>query len=487
MNLRDLIGNLDCTVYGKIQSVDINGISNNSETVGPGFLFVAKTGVSRDGNEFTEAAVKHGAVAVISSFYNPLLKIAQIICQDVYEAEAYVSQRFYKNPSADLYVIGVTGTNGKTTVTYALKHFLDAIGKISGLVGTIEHILGDGVTLPSVNTTPDAILNHKLMKEMIKNGCRAAVFEVSSIGLSHKRTHAIDFNVGVFTNLSLDHLDFHGSMEAYAYDKSKLFRGLTSDKLAIYNADSPDCDKILENCTARRCSFGLSADAEVFASDVVLETTKTKFVVHFEDKRHLFETSLIGVHNVYNLLVPIALGLVEFKMSLSDLADIISRIPAPRGRLEPIENGPCRIFVDYAHTPDGLENVLYSLQQVISKGGRLITVVGCGGDRDRTKRPQMGAIIEKYGIGVITSDNPRSEEPEEIIDDILKGMKAGNHFVEIDRRAAIAKAIEMACQNDIILIAGKGHEDYQKFKYRTVHFDDREVVREILKERIMAG
>lgn len=482
MKLNDLISGLNYKVYGKSRIVVISSISNNSRIAGPGSLFIAKMGSQVDGNDFAEDAVKNGAVAVLSSFHNPFLKVPQIICDDVYEAEAVLVERFYEFPSKELYTVGITGTNGKTTVSYLLKQLLDKINYSCGLIGTIEYILGGNTSLTGDNTTPDAVSNRKFLREMVKNRCKAAVMEVSSIGLSHKRTHGIEFNIAVFTNLSQDHLDFHGSFEAYAQEKNKLFRSLTQEGLAVLNYDSLYKHCVAEQCPARQATYGLSPEADVFAENIVLGSAHTQFTVSFSGIKHVFETSLIGIHNVYNLLIPILIGLVEFDMSLSELAVIIADMKPPKGRLEPILNGPCKIFIDYAHTPDGLEKVLGSLEKTLSPSGKLITVVGCGGERDHAKRPLMGKIVEKYGLGIITTDNPRSEDPNEIIGEILSGFKNDNYIVEVDRRQAIEKALKLAGSEDIVLIAGRGHESYQRFKHYTIPFDDKSVVEELLKE-----
>lgn len=450
MKLKKLITPLGIEEVRGSREVEITGICADSRRVAPGNLFVARKGHGDDGARYIPDAVAAGAAAVATDMIDPSLKgVTQIEHSDLRRLEAELAAEFYGHPSKQLRVIGVTGTNGKTTTTFILKHLLDALDQPCGLIGTIETIIGSRHQ-PNPLTTPDPSTIHKSLHEMVRAGCRAATLEVSSHGLDQGRLHAVDFDIGIFTNLTQDHLDYHGTMEAYAAAKAKLFPLV---KQAILNRDDPYFKKMgatdpityslddLEN-------LELSLKGSTFTLDGVP-----------------FRLPLIGRFNVYNALAAIkacqALG-----YSLNALAAPLATLPQIRGRLEPVGNA----YVDYAHTPDALRQVLTTLNEV--KQGQLIVVFGCGGDRDKEKRPLMGAVAQELADHVIlTSDNPRSEDPAAICAEISPHLET-----LIDRRAAIARAIELAGPDDTVLIAGKGHEDYQIFAHSRVPFDDRQIL-----------
>lgn len=473
------------------KEIEINGVTSNSKSVGPGNLFVARRGGSADGALFIPEAISAGAVAVLTDLYDPSLKgITQLIHPDVHFVEPILAAMCYDRPSEQLFMVGVTGTSGKTTTTYLIKHLLDRFRGPCGLIGTIEYLIGKHA-YRATHTTPDVSTNQKLLREMIHEGCRSAVMEVSSHALDQKRVAEISYDVAIFTNLTPEHLDYHPSMEEYLKAKNKLFRQLhpSSEKkyplAAIVNRDDPHYEKIMEGCTAPLMTYGVQENANLRASNIKISTEKTCFDVQYGDKKGFIDLPLIGRHNVYNCLAALACGLTQ-GFNLEEMIERMRLVPAVPARLEAVPNSlGLKIYVDFAHKVDALENVLRSLQEV-KETGRILTVFGCGGDRDRLKRPRMAQVSERYSdYSIITSDNPRSEDPQQIIQEIVRGFSShASYICDSDRRQAIRKAIEMAQPEDLILIAGKGHETYQIFGHQTVEFDDREVVKEICNASI---
>jgi UDP-N-acetylmuramoyl-L-alanyl-D-glutamate--2,6-diaminopimelate ligase len=472
VKLKTLLKDLPVTVKG-LKDVEVTGITTNSRQVAPGNLFLAKKGLTHDGSRFIPDAVAAGACAVVTDMYNPFLEITQVITPEVGLIEAVLLNRFYDSPAEKLFLVGITGTNGKTTTSYLVRHLLQNCG----LVGTIEWIVG-GTILPSTHTTPDLVTLTKLFSDMLTQGCKSAVMEVSSHALDQERVRALPFDVAVFTNLTQDHLDYHQTMENYAAAKAKLFTMLSKEGTAVYNLDCPWHPQVIQNCPAKKISYGFGLGADLRASNLEMTAQAMRFVVHYQNKQIECSSPLIGRFNVYNLLAAIGVGL-SYRLSLEAIVQRLSSFQNVRGRLERVPNGrDLNIFVDYSHTDDSLKNALETLRECCK--GKLITVFGCGGDRDRTKRPKMGAVAARLSdFSIVTSDNPRSEEPEAIIRDILPGFKECRNFmVEADRKAAIQRAIDMATPEDIVLIAGKGHENYQIFSHQTIHFDDREVAQQ---------
>lgn len=483
MKLKKLIKDLDLQVKGS-KEVEITGICSNSQVVAPGNLFIARRGATFDGTQYIPEAIAAGAVAILTDIFDPSLKeVAQIVHPDVSKLESLFADHYYGHPSDQLFTVGVTGTSGKTTTTMLIKYLLDQLGSPCGLIGTIEHIIGSHRYSAS-RTTPDVIANHKMLREMILQGCRAATMEVTSHGLHQGRMDHIDYDVAIYTNLSLDHLDYHKTMEEYCHVKGRLFRELGSSKAkakatAVVNRDDSWCSKIIEGCKAPIITYGIGVGADLYASDVVLNAHGTSFNVHYRGEKVALTWPFIGRFNVYNGLAAIAVGLIK-GVPLPQITAIMANAPQVAGRLEQVDNpAGLSIFVDYAHKPDALKNVLECLREV-SKG-RIITVFGCGGDRDRSKRPLMAQVSESLSdYTIVTSDNPRTENPVAIVEEIIQGYKdKSRYFVELDRRLAIAKALEVARPGDTILIAGKGHETSQTFLHHTVPFDDRLVVKEL--------
>ena len=473
VKLEKLIEGLDLDVRGSLD-VDVYGIGSNSQTVCPGDLFIARRGQKFDATQFIPDVAEAGAVAALTDLYNPFApSVTQLITSDVAHLEEELVQRFYDYPARKLSLIGITGTNGKTTTSYLLHHLFQPCG----LIGTVEWRLGHS-TVPATRTTPDLVTLTKFFYEMSGARCQRAVMEVSSHALSQGRARSFTFDVAVFTNLTQDHLDYHHTMEEYAAAKAKLFSSLDKKASAVVNIDDPACPMMVANCPAQILTYGFDTKAELRASDLRLTAEGMEFIIHYQGASHSFTSKLIGRFNVYNLLAAIGVGITQ-NLALSDVLAKLSSFSSVPGRLERVPNNrDVPIFVDYAHTDDALRNVLETLQEC--KKGRIITVFGCGGSRDVGKRPKMARIAESLSdVVIITSDNPRQEDPEEIIRQVLNGITNRSEcHVEVDRKKAIAKAVSLAKENDIVLIAGKGHEKTQEFKDHSIPFDDCLVAKE---------
>lgn len=493
MKLKKLIQGLPGAELKGSREIEITGLCSDSRCVAPGNLFFAKRGHECDGVKFIPDALVAGAGAIVTDLYDPSLKhVPQVVVQNVAVAEAALAASYYQQASHELFMVGVTGTSGKTTTSYYIKHILDQAAHLNtGLMGTIETICGPW-RYPARLTTADVINNHKLLREMVSQGARAAVMEVSSHALQQGRTAHIAYDVVIFTNLSSEHLDYHKTMENYARAKSLLFQGLTRrdgkersvPPCAIINADDPYGAVMAQACSEVVLTYGFSQEAMVRASALTLGDEGYSFEIAYRGQHERLCCRLLGRHNIYNLLAALATGLV-YGIPLRELAAAATLLPPVRGRLEPVENPlGLKLFVDYAHKEASLRAALEALRPICR--GRLIVVFGCGGNRDRNKRPRMAAVTEELAdITIVTSDNPRQEPPEAIISEILSGFSNDAQIcVETDRRKAIAKAISMANIDDIILIAGKGHESQQIFAHTTLPFDDRQVAQEICFETL---
>ncbi len=485
MKLKDLLKNIEgCVVRGS-KGIEITGLSSNSKVVVPGHLFVAKKGLLDDGNKYILEALSAGAVAILTDIYNPFVKAVQIIHPDIRAVEAQLASQYYQHPSKQLYVVGVTGTNGKTTSSFIYKHLLDSLNKPCGLIGTIDWIVKD-THYKATHTTPDVITCQRLMKEMIMQGCTALSMEVASHALDQNRVGSIDFDVAVFTNLTQDHLDYHKDMDSYAKAKAQLFKGLSKESLAIVNIDDPGYKIMLKDCQALVMTYGIDQKADVRACNIMCYPDKTTCQIFYKGDLKPFSWGMRGRYNIYNLLSAVALGL-SIGVMLEEILQILACFKGVRGRLEAVENAyGLNVFIDYAHTEDALKNVLKTLEEA-KNGGRLIVVFGCGGNRDTTKRSKMGKVAAEIADKVyITSDNPRNEDPESIISQILAGIIDKSHIcVEVDRRLAIIAAIKEAGPKDMVLIAGKGHETYQILSYKTVEFDDAQIAKESINEKFL--
>ncbi len=463
------------------RDIEIRGIAYDSRKVEEGYLFVAIRGFNVDGHEFIPHAIEKGAVAVAHEpEYTPPRQFEKkalfIEVENSREFLSFASSRFFGEPSGQLKVIGITGTNGKTTTAFLLHQVLNWTGNRCGLMGTVLYDTVCRKEKASL-TTPESLEIHQMMKEILECGGTHHVMEVSSHSLALHRVDHVDFDVAVFTNLSQDHLDFHGTMEDYMRAKLKLFSMLEKDDFAIINADDPHAPHFERASTGRVITYGFKRKASI-RGEVMRNNLEEGLVISTEMEGSIYiiiNHNLLGEFNAYNLLAAFT-TLTALDIPPSTAAEFLSRARPPKGRLQRIRN----VFIDYAHTPDALENVLKTLKSLPHR--KLIVVFGAGGNRDRQKRPLMGQVAQKYAdIVILTSDNPRWEDPMEIIRDIQKGI-TGEHHVEPDREKAIKMAIDMAGPEDIILIAGKGHETYQEIKGERVPFDDEYVVRKYLNE-----
>ncbi len=472
---------------------EVRGIAYDSRRVRPGDLFVCVRGFKSDGGRFLPDALARGARAAIvepgGAGTDPEgLPVPALVVPSARAALARAAAALHGFPSRELELVGVTGTNGKTTTTYLVEGIARAGGRRTGVIGTIGCRIGDE-SLPGERTTPEAPDLQALLRGMVDEGVRTVAMEVSSHALALRRTLGCEFTVGVFTNLTQDHLDFHGDFEEYFAAKALLFTEYPRESerpfVGVINRDDPYGRQLIERCDGRVLSYGRGPGADLRATEVGAGGTGIRYIVEAEGERHAVEVPIGGLFNVYNSLAALgaarAIGL-SWEVAVAGLA----ASARPPGRFEPVDGAqPFTVIVDYAHSPDGLENVLQSARALNPR--RLAVVFGCGGDRDRTKRPQMGAIAARLADRVfVTSDNPRSEEPEAILGEILAGIGGGERrkvTTEVDRRSAIFQAVGEAEAGDLIVVAGKGHEDYQIFRDGTVHFDDREVAREAIRAR----
>jgi UDP-N-acetylmuramoyl-L-alanyl-D-glutamate--2,6-diaminopimelate ligase len=489
MTLADLLARLPKAETSADPRLPVAHVTHDSRAVAAGSMFVAIRGLSVDGNQFVEAALRKGAAVVVSEAAAPP-GVPWVRVPDAREALALLSAAALGDPARALQLVGVTGTNGKTTTAYLIDAALRAHGRRVGLLGTVQYRVGDRVA-EAVRTTPESSDLQALFKEMVEAGCSHAVLEVSSHSLELKRVHGCAFHVGVFTNLTRDHLDFHGDMNRYFAAKRVLFDSLLRpDGHAILNADDDRADGIAATTRGRVWTYGIERPADLRARDVVLALDGTRF--HVDSPAGAFEirTPLLGRFNVSNLLAAFGASLALGVPPETAIAGLASLTGVP-GRLERVAAGQdFTVVVDYAHTDDALKNLLETVRELGPR--RIITVFGCGGDRDRTKRPLMGAVAQRLSdVVVVTSDNPRSEPPEAILEEIQRGMngrRGAERHVIADRREAIGRALEMARPGDAVVIAGKGHENYQVLRDRTVPFDDRQVAREVLaRPRLRSG
>ncbi|OGV66003.1 MAG: UDP-N-acetylmuramoyl-L-alanyl-D-glutamate--2,6-diaminopimelate ligase [Lentisphaerae bacterium RIFOXYC12_FULL_60_16] len=459
---------------------EVTGVVGDSRQVRPGSVFVVIRGGATDGVRFVDDACQRGAVAIVSESPLPELRkdMVAVAVTDARRSLGLLSAAFHQHPSNRLRMTGITGTNGKTTTAYLMREMLRSQGRATGVVSTIEYEIG-ARSIPATRTTPDAPQLQSLLASMVSNGCQDAVMEVSSHALVQQRVAGVEFDAAIFTNLTRDHLDYHGSADAYFDAKALLFKSLGSGRksaIAVIHADDPCGGKMAGLTTgAEVITYGVSASAMVRAADIHPGPDGTTFRLETPWGAGEVRTGLMGRFNVQNILAAVACA-VRLGVSLDTAVVAAGRMPPVPGRLQKVPSRKgFRVFVDYAHTDDALEQVLTTLREIT--GGRLMVVFGCGGNRDTGKRPAMGAVASRLAdYSIVTSDNPRKEDPMRIIADILQGFGA-NRAVEVepDRGEAIRKAIARALPGDIVLVAGKGHETFQDFGNMTVPFDDREV------------
>jgi UDP-N-acetylmuramoyl-L-alanyl-D-glutamate--2,6-diaminopimelate ligase len=486
MKLRDVLNGVRLTspIPRSIENSEITGLEYDSRKVGRGYLFFAFPGAKVDGRVFAAQAMKKGAVAVVSEleappeFDGPWIQV-----EHGRKALAVVARTFYGAPDEQLGVTGITGTNGKTTTSYLTDSVLRAAGRTTALIGTIEYHLA-GRKMPAANTTPESLDIFRIFRELVEAGGQNATMETSSHGLELGRAYAIRFHTAVFTNLTRDHLDFHGTMDAYFAAKRLLFTpGETpAPRWAVLNADDEYAQRIEPPASTKKLWYGFGDAAEYRAEDVEFSFEGLRFHLNAGGKRFPIASPLTGRHNVYNILAAICTA-VTYDIDMPTITQGIAECRSVPGRFERVDLGqPFLVVVDYAHTDDALRNLIAVARGL--KPNRVITLFGCGGDRDRSKRPLMGmAAAQNSDFVVLTSDNPRSEDPLAIINDALVGLRRFDtpHVIEPDRAKAIRIALQRAERGDIVLIAGKGHEPYQVLRERTIHFDDRETAAEILR------
>jgi UDP-N-acetylmuramoyl-L-alanyl-D-glutamate--2,6-diaminopimelate ligase len=489
-NLRNLIAGIEIIEsLGNLNS-EAKNIAFDSRKVMPGGLFVAIPGEKHDGETFIKEALNKGATAIIteasleslSSLHINREKITLLRTSDSRKSLAIASANFYENPSAHLSLTGITGTNGKTTLAYVLETLAKADSKYTGVIGTIDCHFGK-TKIPAAMTTPESLDLNLSLKRMVDAGVTDCFIEVSSHALSQKRVYDMNFDIGIFTNLSRDHLDFHSDMEEYKNAKAELFRR-NAVKTPIVNIDDPVGKEFAVELQENVISTGINSSADFSAENISLTALESRFTLKTPSGSTKIQTNLLGMHNIYNLLSASAYALAQ-GMSLDMIKGVFENIPSIPGRFESINAGQnFLVLVDYAHTEDALLKAITAANAFTE--GKVIVVFGCGGDRDKGKRERMGRVAaEKADFSIITSDNPRTEEPEKIIADILKGVSASAlHITITNRREAIEYAISQAEKNDLVLIAGKGHEDYQISGMQKEYFDDREVARDCLRKQV---
>lgn len=480
MRLRELIKNLSIIEMNADAELEISGVSYDSRKTEKGDMFVAIRGFEADGHKFIPKAVENGA-AVILCEEKPSCDIPYVLVSDSRYGLAIVSRDFFGDPASEMTMIGITGTSGKTSSSYLIKHMLESkLDAKVGLIGTNGNMIGDEF-LHTEHTTPESYELHKLFRHMADSGCTHVVMEVSSHSLTLERVAGIHFDVALYTNLSQDHLDFHGTMEEYAAAKRKLF---SMCSLGCFNLDDAWADFMRDGASCRTMTFSTEKnEADLVAKDIRLTADGVRFASVSGDEISITKLGIPGMFSVYNALGTMSVGLA-FGLSLADCSDAMSSAKGVKGRLEIVPTGrDFSVVIDYSHKPDALEKVLKTLKPVTH--GRLIALFGCGGDRDKLKRPIMGRIAaDNADLVVVTSDNPRTEDPDEIIREIVAGMKDKRTPTKVicDRREAIAWAIDNAAQGDVLLLAGKGHEDYQVVGHEKHHMDEREIVSDCLKK-----
>ncbi len=468
----------------------IADIVYDSRRAVPGSLFVALKGLKADGATFASQASSRGAQLIVADTSRPEgISTPWIEVRDARLALARLADRFYEHPSQELPIVGVTGTNGKTTTAYLLAAILDAAGRKAGMLGTVAYRVG-GEDLEASRTTPEAPDVQRLLRDMLTQGCRSAVMEVSSHALSLKRVDAMRFAAGIFTNLTRDHLDFHEDMEAYFAAKRRLFEMLPAGAPGVINLDDPRGPSLVE-VASRPVTYAINSPADVTPGPLSFNLSGLQFEIRSFKGAVQIRSSLVGRPNVYNILAATAAAL-SLDLPIDAIERGVEGLKGVPGRFEVVSQpaDEVTVVVDYAHTDDALRNLLETARPLAA--ARLITVFGCGGDRDRSKRPLMGMVAARLSdVVVITSDNPRSENPDRIIEEIQRGIPAGSQGTDrtpsvmpiVDRTQAIAKAVAMATRGDVVLIAGKGHEKYQQIGDRVLPFDDGEVARAALAAR----
>ena len=479
--LKDILYGVSVEAVVGSTAREIERIEFDSRRVGEGSLFVAQRGLTFDGHAFIDGAIEKGALAILCEELPAITqdRITYVAVQDTQQALAQAASNFFDNPSRELELVGITGTNGKTTIATLLHRMFQNAGRSAGLISTIR-ILIDETEYPATHTTPDSITINKMLREMVDQGADYCFMEVSSHGIDQGRTAGLHFTGGVFTNLTHDHLDYHGDFATYRDVKKSFFDHLEADAFALYNADDKNGPVMVQNTKAKKYSYALKTVADYKAR--IMENQFTGLLLQINERE--VWTRLIGAFNAYNLLAIYAVADL-LGIDPQDNLRILSELENVEGRFQhALSKGGINAIVDYAHTPDALKNVLETINSIRTHNEQLITVVGCGGDRDRAKRPKMGHIASALSNQVVfTSDNPRSEDPESIIKELEEGVQPENYkktLSIVDRMQAIKTACSLAREGDIILVAGKGHETYQIIGGERFDFDDFEITSELL-------
>lgn len=482
MELTQLINSVSSIqITGNIQRKDVADIVYDSRKVQKNSVFVAVKGFNNDGHRFLQEAIAKGAIAVVVEDNEALpddlithSQIAKILVKDSRKALAELSKGFYKNPTSTLKLIGITGTNGKTTSAFILKNIFQSNGYKSGLIGTIANYIGTE-KVDAKLTTPESNDLNKMFFEMIQSGCEFAVMEVSSHSLILNRVYGLDFKTAIFSNITSDHLDFHKSFDDYLKAKKILFDNLNNSSFAIINKDDKNSEQIVKDSKAEVFTYGISDGSDYKIKNIIYDLTGTDFTITYKKTDYKIHTSLIGVFNAYNAASAFAAAHC-LGFSTEKIVKGIESTPQVPGRFEVLGKGMKKIIVDYSHTADSLEKALQAIREIVKDKKQVVTVFGCGGDRDKTKRAVMGKIASELSDKVfVTSDNPRTENPLSIIDDIKKGISKNNFELEENREEAIKKAIQSSNDSAVVLIAGKGHESYQEINGVRNHFSDQEV------------
>ncbi len=482
MNLEKLLANITVLETKGTLDKEVSVLVFDSRKAVEDALYVAIKGVVADGHSFINSAIEKGATIIVCEVLPETIneEVTYILVKDSSKALGHLASNFFDNPSKKLNLVGVTGTNGKTSVTTLLFDIFKNLGYPSALISTVEYRIADEV-IPSTHTTPDVIRLNEMLAKAVDKGCEYAFMEVSSHGITQDRIEGLHFKIAGFTNITRDHLDYHKTFENYIQAKKRFFDELEVGAIAITNADDKNGSVMLQNTKATKKSFAMKTMADFHGK--LLEVDFNGMLLNFNGKE--FWTTLTGKFNVYNLLLAFGIA-IELGMQEDEILQAISKLHRVNGRFETMKSdGGIFFVVDYAHTPDALENILDSINEIRTKNERLICVFGCGGDRDHGKRPQMGKIAtQKATLAIITSDNPRTEDPNAIIKEIEAGVEPQNFnkYVSIpDRKEAIKMAIKFSEPKDIILVAGKGHETYQEINGVKHHFDDKEVITELYK------
>ncbi|MCT4508541.1 MAG: UDP-N-acetylmuramoyl-L-alanyl-D-glutamate--2,6-diaminopimelate ligase [Tepidibacter sp.] len=479
MLLRDLVKNLDTVDIKGNVDINIDDINYDSRKLKQNSLFICIKGFSLNGHEFILGAIKKGSIAFLVEEDVYIKGYTFIRVKDTRKAMAKISSNFYNNPTKELNLIGVTGTNGKTTITHLIKEVFEYNNRKTGLIGTIKNVIGDEEIVSS-RTTPESVELQGYFRKMLSKNINDCAMEVSSHSLELKRVDECEFKFGIFTNLTEEHLDFHANLDEYRRAKEKLFNITTLGN--IMNIDDKGGKKIYESIKSLKTpviTYAIEEEADIMAKDIKIYSSGIEYKLITPKYQMDIKTPMPGRFSVYNSLAVIALCYL-MDIPKETIAESLEKTNGVSGRFESVDTDKgFSVIIDYAHTPDALENVLKTAKEFVK--GNIITVFGCGGDRDKTKRPLMGKVSQEHSdYTVITSDNPRTETPEDIVSDILKGVDALSYKVILDRKEAINHAIEKAKEGDVVIIAGKGHEDYQVIGKEKIHFDDKEVVKEIL-------